>query len=92
MELAVTAAVDSIVKEAKPSVCQVTQYAAVPAKIGAEKSKLLGETKLKSLLESKDLASFAAQLRGTHLSDPNCKVFIAPDKPKAGAGFQRKLD
>ena len=35
---------------------QTTQYAAVLAKIGAEKSKLLSEAKIKSLAESKNVA------------------------------------
>ena len=44
---------------------QTTLYAAVFAKIGAEKSKALSEAKIKSLVESKNLASFVSQLRDT---------------------------
>ena len=44
---------------------QTTLYASVLAKIGAERSKLLSEAKLKTLTESKDLSAFAAQLRET---------------------------
>ncbi len=53
---------------------QPTRYAAVLAKIGAEKSKLLTEAKVKSLLESKDLASFAAQLQNTDYQPQIIKV------------------
>jgi V/A-type H+-transporting ATPase subunit C len=42
---------------------QTTKYASVLPKIGAERSKLLSETKLKALSESKSLSEVASQLR-----------------------------
>jgi len=42
---------------------QTTKYASVLPKIGAEKSKLLSEAKLKALSESKSLSEVASQLR-----------------------------
>ncbi len=44
---------------------QTTKYASVLPKIGAEKSKLLSEAKLKALSESKSLVDVASQLRDT---------------------------
>ena len=42
---------------------QTAKYSAVLAKIGAERSKLLNETRVKTLAESKNLQEFNAQLR-----------------------------
>jgi vacuolar-type H+-ATPase subunit C/Vma6 len=53
---------------------KTTRYAAVLAKIGAEKSKLLSEAKTKSLAETKNLAAFAAQLRDTSYQTQIAKV------------------
>ncbi len=44
---------------------QITLYASVLAKIGAEKSNLLSEAKLKTIVETKTLSEFSAQLRDT---------------------------
>ena len=49
-------------------------YAGVLAKIGAERSKLLSEVKLRTLTESKDLSAFAAQLRETSYQTQIAKV------------------
>ncbi|MGA3111252.1 MAG: V-type ATPase subunit [Candidatus Bathyarchaeia archaeon] len=70
---------------------QVTQYAAVLAKRGAEKSKLLGETKFKSLLESKDLPSFAAQLRDTIYQTQIAKVLLPLTSRKLERAFTENL-
>jgi V/A-type H+-transporting ATPase subunit C len=42
---------------------QTTLYASVLAKLGVERSKLLGETKIKTLTESKNPGEFTTQLR-----------------------------
>jgi V/A-type H+/Na+-transporting ATPase subunit C len=55
---------------------QPTRYASVLAKIGAERSKLLTETKLKVLAESKNLTEFAAQLRDTSYQEQIAKVSL----------------
>ena len=44
---------------------QPRRFARVLAKIGAERSKLLSESKIKTLTETKDLATFSSQLRDT---------------------------
>jgi len=44
---------------------QSIRYASVIAKIGAERSKLLSETKLKALSESKSVSEISAHLRDT---------------------------
>ena len=44
---------------------QTTRYASVLPKIGAEKSNLISEAKLKTLSESKNLTEFTSQLRDT---------------------------
>jgi vacuolar-type H+-ATPase subunit C/Vma6 len=55
---------------------QVTQYAAVLAKIGAEKSTLLSAEKIKLFGESKNLAAFATQLRETSYQTQIAKVAL----------------
>jgi vacuolar-type H+-ATPase subunit C/Vma6 len=55
---------------------QTTKYASVLAKIGAERSKLLGETKLKALADSKDLSEFVAQLRDTSYQEQISKLSL----------------
>ena len=61
--------VKSVLANLKPDRRQLAShrilYAGVLAKIGAERSKLLSEIKLRTLTESKDLPSFTAQLRET---------------------------
>ncbi|MCL4429886.1 MAG: V-type ATPase subunit, partial [Chloroflexi bacterium] len=53
---------------------QTTLYAAVLAKIGAERSQLLGEGKLKTLMEAKDLSELTGQLRETSYEKQIAKV------------------
>jgi vacuolar-type H+-ATPase subunit C/Vma6 len=55
---------------------QTTLYAQVLAKIGAERSKLLSETKLKTLTESKSLTELTAQLRETSYQEQIAKVSL----------------
>jgi V/A-type H+/Na+-transporting ATPase subunit C len=61
------------------------QYAPVLAKIGAERSKLLSEVKIKALFESKNLSEVAAQLRETTYQEQ--VVRIAP--PLSGRKLER---
>jgi V/A-type H+-transporting ATPase subunit C len=67
---------------------RVTQYAPVLAKIGAEKSKLLTEAKIKSLAESKDLAAIAAQLRDTNYQTQIARVPL----PLTSRNLERALN
>jgi len=53
---------------------QTTNYAQVLAKIGAERSKLLSETKIKTLTESKNLQEFTTQLRDTLYREQIAKI------------------
>lgn len=53
---------------------QPERYALVLAKIGAERSKLLSETKIKALCESRSLNDLAAQLRDTSYQDQISKI------------------
>ena len=53
---------------------QTTNYASVLAKIGAERSKLLNEAKLKTLTEIKNLPELTAQLRDTSYQEQIAKV------------------
>ncbi len=53
---------------------QTTRYASVLAKIGAERSRLLNEAKLKTLSESKNLQEFVSQLRETSYQDQISKL------------------
>jgi vacuolar-type H+-ATPase subunit C/Vma6 len=48
---------------------QTTRYASVLPKIGAERSKLISEAKLKTLSECKNLAEVVAQLRDTEYQE-----------------------
>ncbi|MGA2682352.1 MAG: V-type ATPase subunit [Candidatus Bathyarchaeia archaeon] len=67
---------------------RVTQYAPVLAKIGAEKSKLLSEAKIKSLAENKNLAAIAAQLRDTSYQTQIAKVPL----PLTSRNLERALN
>lgn len=53
---------------------RTTNYAQVLAKIGAERSKLLNETKIKNLTESKSLIEFTTQLRDTAYHEQIAKM------------------
>jgi vacuolar-type H+-ATPase subunit C/Vma6 len=70
---------------------QITQYAGVLAKIGAEKSKLLSETKLKTLTETKNLTEFTAQLRETSYQTQIAKVPLPLTSRKLERAFNENL-
>lgn len=70
---------------------QTTRYAAVLAKIGAEKSKLLSEAKIKSLAESKNVAAFASQLRDTAYQVQIAKVPAPLTSRKLERAFNENL-
>lgn len=53
---------------------KTTQYAPVLAKIGAERSKLLSETKVKILSESKNLTELTTQLRDTSYQEQIARI------------------
>jgi V/A-type H+/Na+-transporting ATPase subunit C len=70
---------------------QTTRYASVLAKIGAEKSKLISESKLKALAESKNLADFAAQLRDTSYQEQIARVPMPFTSRKLERAFNENL-
>ena len=74
-----------------PTLSQTTLYAGVLAKIGAERSKLLSEVKLKTLIESRDLSSFAAQLRETSYQAQIAKVPLPLTSRKLERAFNENL-
>jgi len=53
---------------------QTIRYASVLAKIGAQRSNLLSDTKLKTLADSKTLPDFAGQLRDTPYQEQIAKI------------------
>jgi vacuolar-type H+-ATPase subunit C/Vma6 len=67
---------------------QTQKYATVLPKIGAAKSHLLSETKLKALSESQDLNEFAAQLRDTVYQEQISKL----TSPLTGRKFERAFN
>ena len=70
---------------------QTTRYASVLAKIGAERSKLLSEAKLKALAESKNLTEFAAQLRDTSYQEQISKLSLPLTSRKLERAFNENL-
>ncbi len=70
---------------------QTTLYASVLAKIGAERSKLLSEAKLKALTESKSLTEFAAQLRDTSYQEQIAKLSLPLTSRKLERAFNENL-
>ena len=66
-------------------------YASVLAKIGAERSKLLNETKLKMLTESKNLPELTAQLRDSSYQDQIAKVPLPITSRKLERAFNENL-
>jgi len=70
---------------------QTTRYASVLAKIGAERSKLLSESKLKALAENKNLAEFAAQLRDTSYQEQISKISPPLTTRKLERAFNENL-
>lgn len=70
---------------------QTTQYASVLAKIGAERSKLIDETKLKALSENKNLTEFVSQLRETSYQEQISKLTIPLTSRKLERAFNENL-
>ncbi len=70
---------------------QTTKYASVLAKIGAERSKLIDEAKLKALAESKSLVEFAAQLRDTSYQEEIAKLSLPLTSRKLERAFNQNL-
>ena len=67
------------------------KYASVSAKIGAERSRLLSEAKLKALSESKDLNDFVAQLKETVYQPQLAKTAQPYSSRKLERVFQENL-
>jgi V/A-type H+-transporting ATPase subunit C len=67
---------------------QTTRYAAVLAKIGAERSSFLNEAKLKTFADSKNLTDFAAQLRDTAYQEQISKI----QPPLTGRKLERAFN
>ncbi len=70
---------------------QTTRYASVLAKIGAERSKLVDETKLKALAENKSLTELAAQLRDTSYQEQISKLSMPITSRKLERAFNENL-
>ena len=70
---------------------QTTRYASVLAKIGAERSKLISEPKLKALAENKSLTEFAAQLRDTSYQEQISKLSLPFTSRKLERAFNENL-
>ena len=70
---------------------QTTRYASVLAKIGAERSKLVSETKLKALAENKSLTELAAQLRDTSYQEQISKLSLPLTSRKLERAFNENL-
>ena len=69
----------------------MSQYASVLAKIGAERSTLLSEIKLKALTESKDLSAFTAQLRETTYQPQISKLSLPLSSRKLERAFKENF-
>lgn len=67
------------------------RYASVLAKIGAEKSKLLNDTKIKSLAESKNLAALTSQLRDTTYQTQIARVPLPLTSRKLERAYRENL-
>ena len=70
---------------------QTTLYASALAKIGAERGKLLNETKLKTLTESKNLSELATLLRDTNYQEQIAKVPLPLTSGKLERAFRENL-
>jgi V/A-type H+/Na+-transporting ATPase subunit C len=70
---------------------QTTRYADVLAKIGAERSSLLSEEKLKAFAENKTLMEFASQLRTTSYQEKITKIPLPLSSRKLERVFQETL-
>jgi V/A-type H+-transporting ATPase subunit C len=67
---------------------QTTRYASVLAKIGAQKSALLSDTKLKTLAEIRNFTDFASQLRDSSYQEQISKL----TSPLTGRKLERALN
>ena len=70
---------------------QTTLYASVLAKIGAERSKLLSDTRIKTLAESRSLAELAVQLRDSSYQEQIAKVSLPLTTRKLERAFYETL-
>ena len=70
---------------------QSAKYASVSAKIGAERSNILSESKLKALSESKDLNDFVFQLKDTVYQTQLARNPQAPSGRKLERAFIENL-
>jgi vacuolar-type H+-ATPase subunit C/Vma6 len=70
---------------------QTTSYASTIAKIGAERSKLLSEDKLKALTGSASLTEFVAQLRDTSYQEQIAQVPLPLTNRKLERAFYENL-
>ena len=70
---------------------QTAIYAAVLAKIGAEKSKLLSEAKIKTIIEAKSLTEFTGQLRETTYQAQIAKIPLPLTSRKLERAFNENL-
>ena len=70
---------------------QAKLYSRVLGKIGAERSKLLSEAKLKTLAETKDLSAFTTQLRDTTYQTQIAKVPLPITSRKLERAFNENL-
>jgi V/A-type H+/Na+-transporting ATPase subunit C len=70
---------------------ETTRYASVLAKIGAERSNLIGEVRLKALAENKSLTELAAQLRDTSYQEQISKLSLPLTTRKMERAFNENL-
>jgi len=70
---------------------QTTHYAAVLAKIGAEKSMLLSEAKVKTMADAKSLTEFTGQLRETAYQSQISRIPLPLTSRKLERAFNENL-
>ena len=70
---------------------QTTKYASVLARIGAERSQLISENKMRTLTESKNLAELAEQVRETTYGENIAKITQPLSSKKLERVFQENL-
>jgi len=70
---------------------QTTRYASVLPKIGAERSKLISEVKLKTLTESKNVGEVSAQLRDSEYQEQISRLSAPITGRKLERAFQETL-
>jgi V/A-type H+/Na+-transporting ATPase subunit C len=70
---------------------QKTSYASLLALIGAERGKLLGEARIKSLAETKNLIDFTAQLHDSAYQDKIAKIPSPLNSRKLERAFHESL-